>query len=190
MNAAQKVLKRWAVLPEVEAAVKKAEVAAVRCKTLKTLDMKLTDIQYGIEEAQEMIYRLRGLEAVENVAQQTGEGVARIKLLHNLNIKLGLINEKATFCRADLESPRVAYLEQLAAAAVKNAENAATRAGELAIFKGRLNEIMGCCPGVPLVGTKLQGLKRLLESGDCNRTAGVLEAEIERQDRKNPRRLI
>lgn len=140
MNAAQKVLKRWAVLPEVEAAVKKAEVAAVRCKTLKTLDMKLTDIRYGIEEAQEMIYRLRGLEEAENIAQQTGKGVARIKLLHNLNIKLGLINEKATFCCADLESPRVAYLEQLAAA-VKNAENAATRAGELAICKGRLNEI-------------------------------------------------
>lgn len=140
MIAAQKVLERWAVLPAIEAAVKGAEVAAIRCKTLKTLGMKLTDIQYGIEEAQEMIYRLRGIEAVENIARQTGEGVARIKLLHNLNIKLGLINEKATFCRADLESPRVAYLEQLAAA-VKNAENAATRAGELAIFKGRLNEI-------------------------------------------------
>ena len=34
----------------------------------------------------------------------------------------------------------MAHLEQLVAA-VKNAENAATRAGELAIFKGRLNEI-------------------------------------------------
>ncbi len=140
MIAAQKILRRWNVLPAIEAAVKGAEVAAVRCKTLKTLGMKLTDIRYGIEEAQEMIYRLRGIEKAENIARQTGEGVARIKLLHNLNIKLGLINEKATFCRADLESPRVAYLEQLAAA-VKNAENAATRAGELAIFKGRLNEI-------------------------------------------------
>lgn len=140
MNAAQKILELWAVLPRVEVAVKEAEVAAVRCKTLKTLDMKLTDIRYGIEEAQEMIYRLRGLEAVENIAQQTGEGVARIKLLHNLNIKLGLINEKATFCRADLESPRVAHLEQLVAA-VKNTEDAAARAGELAISKGRLNEI-------------------------------------------------
>ena len=128
------------MLPEVEAAVKKAEVAAVRCKALKTLDMKLTDIRYGIEEAQEMIYRLRGIEAAENIAQQTGDKIARIKQLHNLNIKLGLINEKATFCCADLESPRVAHLEQLVAA-VKNTENAATRAGELAIFKGRLNEI-------------------------------------------------
>lgn len=115
MNAAQKILKRWAVLPEIEAAVKKAEVAAVRCKTLKTLGVKLTNIQYGIEEAQEMIYRLRGIEAAENIAQQTGEGVARIKLLHNLNIKLGFINEKATFCRADLESPRVIYVEQITA---------------------------------------------------------------------------
>lgn len=115
MNAAQKVLELWAVLPAIEAAVKKAEVAAVRCKALKTLDMKLTDIRYGIEEAQEMIYRLRGIEAVENIARQTGEGVARIKLLHNLNIKLGLINEKATFCRADLESPRVIHVERITA---------------------------------------------------------------------------
>lgn len=140
MNAAQKVLKRWAALPEVEAAVKGAEVAAARCKTLKTLDMKLTDIQYGIEEAQEMIYRLRGLEEAEKIARQTGDKIARAKLLHNLNIKLGFINEKATFCRADLESPRVAHLEQLVAA-VKNTEDAAARAGELAISKGRLNEI-------------------------------------------------
>jgi exonuclease SbcC len=115
MIAAQKVLERWAVLPAIEAAVKGAEVAAIRCKTLKTLGMKLTDIQYGIEEAQEMIYRLRGIEAVENIARQTGEGVARIKLLHNLNIKLGLINEKATFCRADLESPRVIHVERITA---------------------------------------------------------------------------
>lgn len=140
MIAAQKILRRWNVLPAIEAAVKGAEVAAVRCKTLKTLGMKLTDIRYGIEEAQETIYRLRGIEAAENIARQTGDKIARAKLLHNLNIKLGFINEKATFCRADLESPRVAYLEQLAAA-VKNAENAATRAGELAICKGRLNEI-------------------------------------------------
>lgn len=115
MNAAQKILRRWNVLPAIEAAVKGAEVAAVRCKTLKTLGVKLTNIQYGIEEAQEMIYRLRGIEAAENIAQQTGEGVARIKLLHNLNIKLGFINEKATFCRADLESPRVIYVEQITA---------------------------------------------------------------------------
>lgn len=115
MNAAQKVLERWAVLSAIEAAVKGAEVAAVRCKALKTLGVKLTDIQYGIEEAQEMIYRLRGIEAVENIARQTGEGVARIKLLHNLNIKLGFINEKATFCRADLESPRVIHVERITA---------------------------------------------------------------------------
>lgn len=115
MNAAQKVLERWAVLPEIEAAVKKAEVAAVRCKTLKTLDMKLTDIQYGIEEAQEMIYRLRGLAEAEKITQQTGEKVARIKQLHRLNVKLGFINEKATFCRADLESPRVIHVERITA---------------------------------------------------------------------------
>ena len=115
MNAAQKVLELWAVLPAIEAAVKKAEVAAVRCKTLKTLGMKLTDIRYGIEEAQETIYRLRGIAEAEKIAQRTGEKVARIKLLHNLNIKLGLINEKATFCRADLESPRVIHVERITA---------------------------------------------------------------------------
>ena len=140
VNAAQKVLERWAVLPRVEAAVKGAEVAAVRCKTLKTLDMKLTDIRYGVEEAQEMIYRLRGIEAVENIARQTGDKIARNKQLHRLDVKLGQVDASLNLCRADLESPRVAYLEQLVAA-VNNAENAATRAGELAIFKGRLNEI-------------------------------------------------
>lgn len=140
INLVNQSLRRLAVLPKAEAATKKAETAAIRCKALKTLDMKLTDIRYGVEETQEMIYRLRGLEEAEKIARQTGDKIARIKQLHNLNIKLGFINEKATFCRADLESPRVAHLEQLVAA-VKNAEDAATRAGELAIFKGRLNEI-------------------------------------------------
>ena len=115
MNAAQKILELWAVLPRVEVAVKKAEAAAVRCKALKTLGVKLTDIQYGIEEAQEMIYRLRGLEEAEKIARQTGDKIARAKLLHNLNIKLGFINEKATFCRADLESPRVIHVERITA---------------------------------------------------------------------------
>jgi len=115
MNAAQKILELWAVLPRVEVAVKKAEAAAVRCKALKTLGVKLTDIQYGIEEAQETIYKLRGLEAAEKVVQQTAQKFDRAKLLHNLNIKLGFINEKATFCCADLESPRVIHVERIAA---------------------------------------------------------------------------
>ena len=140
MNAAQKVMKRWAVLPRVEAAVKGAEVAAVRCKTLKTLDMKLTDIQYGIEEAQETIYRLRGLETVGKIAQRTGEKIDRAKQLHRLDVKLGQVDASLNLCRAELKKPRVAHLEQLVAA-VKNTEDAAARAGELAISKGRLNEI-------------------------------------------------
>ena len=140
MNAAQKVLKRWAVLSEVEAAAKGAEVAAVRCKTLKTLDMKLTDIQYGIEEAQETIYRLRGLETVGKIAQRTGEKIDRAKQLHRLDVKLGQVDASLNLCRAELKKPRVAHLEQLVAA-VKNTEDAAARAGELAISKGRLNEI-------------------------------------------------
>lgn len=140
MNAAQKVLKRWTVLPAIEAAVKEAEVAAVRCKTLKTLGVKLTDIQYGIEEAQETIYRLRGLEAAEKVVQQTAQKFDRAKQLHRLDVKLGQVDASLNLCRAELKKPRVAHLEQLVAA-VKNTEDAATRAGELAIFKGRLNEI-------------------------------------------------
>lgn len=140
MNAAQKVLKRWTVLPEAEAATKKAETAAIRCKTLKTLGVKLTDIRYGIEEAQEMIYRLRGIEAAENIAQRTGEKIDRNKLLHRLDVKLGQVDASLNLCRAELKKPRVAHLEQLVAA-VKNTEDAAARAGELAISKGRLNEI-------------------------------------------------
>lgn len=140
VNAAQKVMKRWAVLPRVEAAVKGAEVAAVRCKTLKTLGVKLTDIRYGVEEAQEMIYRLRGIEAVENIARQTGDKIARNKQLHRLDVKLGQVDASLNLCRAELKKPRVAHLEQLVAA-VKNTEDAAARAGELAISKGRLNEI-------------------------------------------------
>ena len=140
MNAAQKVMKRWAVLPRVEVAVKKAEAAAVRCKTLKTLGVKLTDIQYGIEEAQETIYRLRGLETVGKIAQRTGEKIDRAKQLHRLYVKLGQVDASLNLCRAELKKPRVVHLGQLVAA-VKNTEDAATRAGELAIFKGRLNEI-------------------------------------------------
>jgi len=140
MNAAQKILKRWTVLPAIEAAVKKAEVAAVCCKTLKTLGIKLTDIQYGIEEAQETIYRLRGIEKAENIAQRTAQKFDRAKQLHRLDVKLGQVDASLNLCRAELKKPRVVHLEQLVAA-VKNTEDAATRAGELAIFKGRLNEI-------------------------------------------------
>jgi len=115
MNAAQKVMKRWAVLPRVEVAVKKAEAAAVRCKTLKTLGVKLTDIQYGIEEAQETIYRLRGLETVGKIAQRTGEKIDRAKQLHRLYVKLGQVLADMNRCRAELKKPRVIHVERITA---------------------------------------------------------------------------
>jgi exonuclease SbcC len=115
MNATQKVLKRWTVLPAIEAAVKEAEVAAVRCKTLKTLGVKLTDIQYGIEEAQEMIYRLRGLEAAEKVVQQTAQKFDRAKQLHRLDVKLGQVDSDMNLCRTELKKPRVIHVERIAA---------------------------------------------------------------------------
>ena len=110
MNATQKVLKRWTVLPAIEAAVKEAEVAAVRCKMLKTLGVKLTDIQYGIEEAQEMIYRLRGLEAAEKVVQQTAQKFDRAKQLHRLDSKLGHVDSDMNLCRTELKKPRVIHV--------------------------------------------------------------------------------
>lgn len=140
INLVNQSLRRLAVLPKAEAATKKAETAAIRCKALKTLDMKLADIRYGIEEAQEMIYRLRGIEAAENIAQRTGEKIDRNKLLHGKSVKLAQVAADINLCKAELKKPRVIHVEQVAATA-KNAENAATRAGELAIFKGRLNEI-------------------------------------------------
>ncbi len=134
------ILNRWSVLPKAEAAVKGAEAAAIRCKAIKTLGVKLTDIQYGIEEAQETIYRLRGLEEAEKIAQQTGEKITRIKQLHGMSVKLAQVAADMNLCRVALRKPRVINLEQIEAA-VKKAEAAAERAGTLSIAKGRLAQI-------------------------------------------------
>ena len=78
MNAAQKILRLWAVPTEVEVTVKEAEASCGPvAKLLKTLGVKLTDIRYGIEEAQgRRSTGCAGLRAVENIARQTGEKVA------------------------------------------------------------------------------------------------------------------
>ena len=115
MNAAQKVMKRWAVLPRVEVAVKEAEAAAVRCKAIKTLGVKLTDIRYGIEEAQEAIYRLRCLETAEKVVQQTAQKFDRAKQLHRLDVKLGQVLADMNRCRAELKKPHVVHVERITA---------------------------------------------------------------------------
>ena len=108
-------LNRWRVLPKAEAATKKAETAAIRCKTIETLGVKLMDIQYGIEEAQEMIYRLRGLETAEKVVQQTAQKFDRAKQLHRLDVKLGQVDANLNLCCTELKKPRVVHLERVAA---------------------------------------------------------------------------
>ena len=115
INLVNQSLRRLAVLPKAEAATKKAETAAIRYKTLKTLGGKLTDIQYGIEEAQEVLYRLRGLETAEKVVQQTAQKIDRIKQLHRLNVKLSQVDASLNLCRTELKKPRVIHVERITA---------------------------------------------------------------------------
>jgi exonuclease SbcC len=136
---AKVILGKWSKLPAVEAAVKGAEAAAIRCKTLSTLKDRLVGISYGIEGNQETLYGLRSLAAAEEVVSGAAENFDRARQLHGWRVKLGQVDADLKLCRVELNRPRVIHVEQLAAA-VKSAEDAAVRAGELAILKGRLGE--------------------------------------------------
>lgn len=140
IDVAKQTLRRWSGVLNAEKAAGDAEGAASRCRTLRTLAGRLTDVAHGVEAAQGLIYGLRGLDDAESVAGGVSEKLDRAGRLHGLRIRLGQVTADVKLCRVNLERPRVKYAEK-AARIVKTANDAAVRAGDLVILRGRLNEV-------------------------------------------------
>lgn len=134
------ILKRWKELPRIEATVSRAEAALERLKRLKGLSERLNSIWLSIGYAEATLRRLQVLEDAGHIVTRTEKELARAKALHSIRVKLGQIDADLKLCRVELQKPRVVNLERLAAA-VKKVEDAAERAGTLAIIKGRLAQI-------------------------------------------------
>jgi len=134
------ILKRWKELPRIEATVSRAEAALERLKRLKGLSERLNSIWLSIGYAEATLRRLQVLEDAGHIVTRTEKELARAKALHSIRVKLGQIDADLKLCRVELQKPRVVNLERLAAA-VKKVEDAAERAGTLAIIKGRLTQI-------------------------------------------------
>jgi DNA repair exonuclease SbcCD ATPase subunit len=134
------ILKQWKELPRIEATVSRAEAALERLKRLKGLSERLNSIWLSIGYAEATLRRLQVLEDAGHIVTRTEKELARAKALHSIRVKLGQIDADLKLCRVELQKPRVVNLERLAAA-VKKVEDAAERAGTLAIIKGRLAQI-------------------------------------------------
>ena len=134
------ILKQWKELPRIEATVSRAEAALERLKRLKGLSERLNSIWLSIGYAEATLRRLQVLEDAGHIVIRTEKELARAKALHSIRVKLGQIDADLKLCRVELQKPRVVNLERLAAA-VKKVEDAAERAGTLAIIKGRLAQI-------------------------------------------------
>lgn len=134
------ILKRWKELPRIEATVSRAEAALERLKRLKGLSERLNSIWLSIGYAEATLRRLQVLDDAGHIVTRTEKELARAKALHSIRVKLGQIDADLKLCRVELQKPRVVNLERLAAA-VKKVEDAAERAGTLAIIKGRLAQI-------------------------------------------------
>lgn len=136
----QGFIKRWARLPEAERALSYIQQTVNMTRRIETLRGQLNGVGHQLGLNQKTLNRLHGLEAAEQAANLTGEKITRIKQLHGLNVRLGQVASNLNLCRAELKRPRIIHVKQIAAA-VKSAEDAAVRAGELAILKGRLAAI-------------------------------------------------
>lgn len=138
--AACDVLLKWNGVEGAEILFKAAVAAQERLNHLQGARIKIDDLTGRTEESAATLRNLKGLEVAEAAVRSAEGKLTRAKSLHLTQVKLGQIAADLNACTLELKKPRVVNLEKIAAA-VKVAEDAAQRAGTLAILKGRLAQI-------------------------------------------------